>query len=200
MRLSYEQFMLIFYVGVVAAAIFFVLSVVLFFILKVPEIIGDLSGTTARKAIENIRLQNTDSLEKVYKSSKENAKRGKITEQMPSNSVKLGTTQAEKMRTEITTARLHTPSNEETIVLNVSQKADNELRILFDEASAETQVLENINDPQTGTVIADNVEYLGQTTVLGDETQVLVQADSALDCYFTVVTEITLFESQELIM
>lgn len=181
MNLSYEQFMLIFYVGIVAAGIFFVLSIVLFFILRVPEIIGDLSGSTARKAIENIRHQNSISGEKAYKPSKENAKRGKVTEQMPKNSVGLGAAKTEKTRPEITTAKLHTPQTDETMVLNASQSTDSETQVLQNNVSTETQVLQEASEPQIGTIMADNAEYYGQTTVLEDETQVLVQANPTLN-------------------
>ncbi len=44
--------------GYVVGGIFFVISAILFFLLRIPAVIGDLSGATARKAIEDIRRQN----------------------------------------------------------------------------------------------------------------------------------------------
>ena len=42
----------------VIAGILLVLAVMLFFVFKIPAVIGDLSGRTAQRAIENIRHQN----------------------------------------------------------------------------------------------------------------------------------------------
>lgn len=66
----------------VAALVLLVLAVVLFFLLDIPKLYGDVSGRTARKAIEAIRKQNEATGNKAYKPSAVNAERGKLTDQI----------------------------------------------------------------------------------------------------------------------
>lgn len=80
--MTYEVYRYIFYGGAVLAAILFVVSVVLFIVLKIPAVIGDLSGATARKAIENIRNQNENSGEKKHGTSVVNKARGRVTDKI----------------------------------------------------------------------------------------------------------------------
>lgn len=66
-------------IAFIVSAAFFVLTVILFFTLKIPSVIGYLSGTTERKAIENIKKQT----EFYGRSGSSNAKgsfTGKMTE------------------------------------------------------------------------------------------------------------------------
>ena len=66
----------------IAAGIFFIISVILFFLLDMVKVINDLTGHTAKKEIENIRSQNQRTGTKVYKSSKVNSERGKLTDKI----------------------------------------------------------------------------------------------------------------------
>ncbi|MCR4615402.1 MAG: hypothetical protein K5756_04560 [Clostridiales bacterium] len=66
----------------IIAGIFFVISIIIFFILDLKRVIGDLTGYTAKREIAKIRSQNQESGVKVYKSSKVNAERGKITDKI----------------------------------------------------------------------------------------------------------------------
>ena len=66
-------------VAYIAALVLLVLAVVLFFLLDIPKLYGDVSGRTARKAIEAIRQQNEATDNKAYKPSAVNAERGKLT-------------------------------------------------------------------------------------------------------------------------
>lgn len=52
----------------IASGVFFCISVTLFFILRIPGVIGNLSGATARKAIEDIRQQSSNNEGRSYKS------------------------------------------------------------------------------------------------------------------------------------
>lgn len=45
-------------IGYLLSGVFLVVTIVLFFVLRVPKLINDLTGATARKAIEDIRKQN----------------------------------------------------------------------------------------------------------------------------------------------
>ena len=86
--MSYEIYRYIFYGGAILAAVMLAVTVLLFFVYKIPTVIGDLTGANARKAIENIRNQNESSGDKLYKTSQVNRERGKLTDKIsPSGSL-----------------------------------------------------------------------------------------------------------------
>lgn len=58
------------------------LAVVLWIVFRIPSVIGDLSGRTAKKSIAKLRLANEKTGVKSYRESKVNAQRGKVTETM----------------------------------------------------------------------------------------------------------------------
>ena len=55
--MTYEIYRYIFLGALIASGVCLAITVMLFFTMKIPKVISDLSGRTARKAIENIRLQ-----------------------------------------------------------------------------------------------------------------------------------------------
>lgn len=65
------------------AGVSFVIAVFFWFFFKIPTVIGDLSGRTARKSIARMRAANEKTGTKTYKESKTNAARGKLTGTMP---------------------------------------------------------------------------------------------------------------------
>lgn len=69
----------------ILSAVMFLVAVSLFFLLNVPKLVGDITGSTARKAIESIRKQNEESGDKAYKPSPVNLARGKTTEKISSS-------------------------------------------------------------------------------------------------------------------
>lgn len=80
--MTYEIYRYIFIGGAVLAGIMLVVSVLVFFLLKIPTVIGDLTGANARKAIENIRNQNETTGDKTYRSSQVNRERGRLTDKI----------------------------------------------------------------------------------------------------------------------
>ena len=166
--MTYETYRYIFLGGLIAAAIFLVISVVLFFLLNIPKVVSDLSGRTARKAIESIRKQNEQSGNKVFQSSAVNMQRGRLTDKIsPSgrlisrggNAFGVGSSTAK-----IATQNLRTAA--ETDVLADSPETD----VLY--TAAETDVLSCaqetsvlFNAPETAVL---NVDY-GETSLLAPE-------------------------------
>ena len=71
------------------AGVCLVLAVFLWFFFKIPSVIGDLSGKTARKSIAKMRVANEKNGIKSYKESKINADRGKLTDTIPESSGRL---------------------------------------------------------------------------------------------------------------
>lgn len=136
--MSYEIYRYIFYGGAILAGVMLVATVILFFLYKIPTVIGDLTGANARKAIENIRNQNESSGDKLYKTSQVNRERGKLTDKIsPSGSLLKDPSGqfAGAMATEkISTQKL---PPEETTVLDVA----NETTVLGNTGAGETTVL-----------------------------------------------------------
>lgn len=76
--MNVEIYKIISTVGFILAAIMLILSIFLFFKFNIPKVIGDITGKTAKKAIQRIHEQNEQSGDKAYKSSPVNIARGKI--------------------------------------------------------------------------------------------------------------------------
>lgn len=70
-------------VAFIVAAIALAVAVFLFFFFKIPKVMSDLSGRTARKSIAKIRNSNEKSGDKSYRSSGPNADRVKLTDTIP---------------------------------------------------------------------------------------------------------------------
>ena len=75
-------------VSFIIAGISLVVAVFLWINFKIPTVIGDLTGRTARKSIAKMRASNEASGSKSYRPSTTNVNRGKLTDTMP-DSVKL---------------------------------------------------------------------------------------------------------------
>lgn len=69
----------IFVVALVLAILCLVASVLIFFLLKIKDVIGDLSGATAKKAIEDIRSGNAPATPKKKKTTSSSTTTGEIT-------------------------------------------------------------------------------------------------------------------------
>lgn len=69
-------------ISFVLAAILCVLAIFLWVYFKIPAVIGDLSGRTAKKSIARMRASNEKSGGQGYKPSSTNASRGKLTDTM----------------------------------------------------------------------------------------------------------------------
>lgn len=66
----------------ISSIVMLAVSIILFITFKIPKVLGDITGITAKKAVNVIREQNKQSGDKVYKPSSVNAARGKITDKM----------------------------------------------------------------------------------------------------------------------
>lgn len=66
-------------VSYILAVLFVLLAIVLWFIFKIPNVIGDLSGRNAKKSIARMRQNNEKIGDKSYRASDKNLARGKLT-------------------------------------------------------------------------------------------------------------------------
>lgn len=143
-------------VAYIAALVLLVLAVVLFFLLDIPKLYGDVSGRTARKAIEAIRQQNEATGNKAYKPSAVNAERGKLTDQI-TKSGKLRPRTAGSL-VSVGTEKLGTatliPSAGATELL---QPATPETTMLYDlmAETGQTEVLVQGNGSKPGTFVLE---------------------------------------------
>lgn len=160
--MTYEIYRYIFIIGLVLSLLMAAVAIILFFVLKIPKVIGDLNGSNARKAIENIRNSNESTGEKTYKSSYVNSQRGKITDKI-SASGSLLRKHTDQIGAAMATERIDSPNiippAEETTVL--TGVAD-ETTVLTGVAD-ETTVLSN---DSYGVDVPYVQQFADETTVL----------------------------------
>lgn len=156
--MSIEALQTLSLVAYIIAAGFFLLAVVLFFVFDVKKLYFDISGRTAKKAIEAIREYNENSGNKVFKSSDVNAKRGKITNKItPSGNL---TPSTGELPNGIATEKINAYSTAETTLLTAELPA----------VAGETTVLcfeDSLNSVPTQTFTIDvEIKYLGSTELV----------------------------------
>ena len=71
-----------YYVGLAIMILMFIISVILFKKYNIYKVVGDLTGASAKKAIENMRLNNEKNGVKSYKTSEISNERGKLTDKI----------------------------------------------------------------------------------------------------------------------
>ncbi|MBR4019699.1 MAG: hypothetical protein IKI99_00130 [Firmicutes bacterium] len=133
----------VFFIG---AGVLLLVAIALFFLLDVPKLYSDVSGRTARKAIEEIRKHNEETGNKAYKPSAVNAERGKLTDKiLTSGKIQRGQT---AMPITIGTEKLST----ETLILEAAETSVLPETAMYD--SAETSVLpEVVQAPSAETTV-----------------------------------------------
>lgn len=154
--MTYEMYRYVFLGAAIACGVLFAVSVILFFALRIPKVIGDLTGRTARKAIENIRMQNEQSGDKSFQSSAVNMQRGKLTDKI-TQSGRLVPREATPFGTGVITEKISTqqlpvekPAGE-TTVLTVTDETS-----VLGSGIGETVVLDT-SEPQTAQTFT--IEY-----------------------------------------
>lgn len=125
----------------IAAGVFFAAAAVLFFVLHIPAVIGDISGATAKKAIAGIRQQNEETGGKAYKPSPVNSARGKLTDKIsPSGNLEIqrtGRINATMNNAWLNTEQLPQTGEETTVLEQIA-----ETTVL--QQTAETTVLQQV--------------------------------------------------------
>lgn len=192
--MTYEVYRYIFIGAAILSGLFLAAAAALFFVLKIPNVIGDLTGANARKAIADIRNQNEATGTKSYKPSAVNRERGRITDKMTPSGRLLRYPSAGMggghETTKISTAKLSKEAME----------AANQTTIL--DAANETQVL---SSAQETTVL-----YTEETTLLqpaAGETVVLDAGAAPMQngfhsengIFFEIEYEITCIHTREVI-
>ncbi len=150
-------------ISFVIAAISLVLAVFFWFFFKIPSVIGDLSGRTAKKSIAKMRYANEKAGGQGYKPSAANASRGKLTDiiQQSGNPAAAAKKQ--------TTA----PTKKQTTAPNKTKATASTKKTTGDDPI-----------PETGLLAVNKVETVSeqQTELLGDagSTSLLVDEDATV--------------------
>lgn len=168
----------------IVAGVLFLVGIALFFLLDVPKLYGDVSGRTAKKAIEAIRQQNESTGNKAYKPSAANAERGKLTDKI---------TQSGRLQS--WTTGLPVSVGTEKLDTSTLMPQPSETTVLA-EAANETTVLEQLVGETT--VLTGTISPAGETTILvsNEESSSETVADPAK---FTVDVEMFFTGSSEII-
>ena len=159
--------------GIALAVVFAVVAVILFVKLDIPKVIGDLSGSTARKQIREIREKGYESVQGSGASKKDAIKSKDSTGKIEVRDIKRKTSRSEE---------LEKKGNERY------QKAVNELKkeqqSRMDEFERETDILQGPDDYEKETdILSADVDYDEATDVLtpeddaDEETDVLTMED-----------------------
>ncbi|MBQ2803796.1 MAG: hypothetical protein IJF07_07850 [Lachnospiraceae bacterium] len=147
-------------VAFIASGIFLIVSVILFFVLKIPAIIGNLSGSTARKAIEDIRQQTQADTGKGYKINSTKLSNMHNTVKISTSKLVGGGNETTVLGQGNETTLLGQSGNETTLL---SQPRGNETTLLAQSGGNETTMLNMQNENQTTLLSQPDG---GQTTVL----------------------------------
>ncbi len=179
--MTYEIYRYIFFGGAVMTLLMLIVSIIVFVVLKIPTVIGDLSGANARKAIEQIRNQNESSGDKLFRTSQINRERGRITDKI-SSSGRLISNPSNRLHGAMATEKIGTQKLEPS-------------------ESNETTVLQNeLDAPLCETTL---LSYESETTLLSEDPSDAASVDiSFVEAIFTepaVEYEITFIHTDEVV-
>ena len=157
-----------FYGGLTLAIIFLIVSVVLFIVLKIPKVIGELTGKSAKKGIKEMKdgVPGRDSISKREQAKYYNQGSGKITAREGVSAEK------RKENRDNTTDLLKSkkPAQEDTEILGAEEKT-------YD--PEETEVLSGGNDEESTDVLTSGDDDSTDVLASGDDdsTDVLASED-----------------------
>ena len=167
--MSYEVYRYIFLIAAILCGVMLLVSVLLFIFLRIPKVISDLTGATARKAIKNIREQNERSGEKLHKVSAFNRDRGMLTDKI-SASGNLQRQPNNNLHVGIQTSKIGTQNLVPDQVASETTLLQSETTLL----QSETTLLQPQMIGETAPLGAEhtlglNVDYSGETSVLSQK-------------------------------
>lgn len=174
--MTYDQYRNIYLIGLIFCILMLCIAIILFIALKIPKVVGDLSGATARKAIKDIKKQAESN--KDNSQDDVNHQRGRLTDKI-SGSGRLIKAETDRLGMRMATEKIGTQkltvTSNETTVLNTGSSLD-ETTVL----SAESGV----------TVVLDG---MNETTVLNP------QMSQSSNNIFVIEYEITFVHTNEII-
>lgn len=155
-----EILSLISVISYIVAGICLVLAIFFWFFFKIPSVIGDLSGRTAKKSIARRRASNERAGGKGYQPSATNANRGKLTDTMQhSRKLKAESKKAEPKKAQPPVDESQMPETG-LLMANKAQEFDSQQTELLDCEETTTLVDENATVP----LVDENATALLQET------------------------------------
>lgn len=149
--MTYDIYRYIYIGAAILCGVMLVASILIFILMKIPKIISDLSGATAKKAIKEIREQNERTGDKSHQVSHINRNRGKLTDKISPSGNIIQQTQSQMgygiQTTKIETQQLPVENANETTVLTANETTvlttnANETTVLSESTAGETSVLD----------------------------------------------------------
>lgn len=155
----------------VLACVCLVLGIVTFLVFKIPSVIGDLSGRSARKSIEQMRDANEKNGKKSYRPHPVASDRGAVTQQMKGS---------------------------KKLSKNTAPKQNKKLKQNVPDGSGATDVLKDINATVNLNYDANGTEILSEgTQVLSNEVIQSVLNETTVN--FKMIQNIVLIHTDEVI-
>ena len=209
--MTYDTYRLIFYASIALAVFCLLLAIALFFLLNIPAVIGDLSGSTERKAIANIRNRNESGANGfgagILEMGNSSNLSGKVRDLSKArgntdgmgfvvNTAKFNTNALAAEAKESYETTLLTPESNETTVL---AQPGNETTVLGNGgASQETTVLSPFDNPDS----ASGNYYStgsGETAVLNQAPMQPATRTTEMTSQFVIEYELTFIHTDEVI-
>lgn len=167
--MSVELLQTLSFAAYIIAGIMAMIAVILFFALDIRKVFGDVSGTTAKRAIEDIRRQNELSGDKAYKPSYVNMSRGRVTDKIsPSGRLSKMTAKISgSVGTEkISTAKL-SPAAQTDIISSETTILTPETTVLYPQSEETTLLsMEMQNDAGEAFEVEVEMGFLGSTEII----------------------------------
>lgn len=193
--MTYDTYRIIFYASITLAVACFLLAGALFFLLNIPAVIGDLTGSTERKAIANIRNRSENGTEAAME-----FELGK-SQKLPGDSRKLGrgSGNTSGMGFVVNTAKINTQvlANEAKEAYETTILSQNNETTLLNETSSygETSVLSTAPSYGETSLLSENLGF-GDTTELN---QAMVSMNASESSAYVIEYEIMLIHTDEVI-
>lgn len=156
--MTYEMYRNIFMICAVAGGVMVVVSILLFALLRIPSVIGDLTGITAKRGIEQIRSGNSKAALSKKRKKQKNQGYEMNTERLQ--------VAAEAKKGE--TAKLKAAGNETTLL---DQEVGSEVALLSAQAMNETTLL-NMPTVNETTILPSEFGVLEEITILHTEEEI----------------------------
>lgn len=174
--MTYEMYHNIFMICSVSAGVMGLVTIILFFLLRIPAVIGELTGVTARKGIEEIRNGNVKKSQRKHE-SKRNKRHKKEKTDRPVSGMMQSQSASRYANTEKLSGQdVQSVSGNETISLYQNQQLGTAVLSQNQQMGtallAQSQGIEIMRrNQQLGTTVLQNQET--ETALLGAEFEVL---------------------------
>lgn len=221
--MTYSNYMLMYYIALAATIVLLLVTVLLFFVLRIPKAFNDLTGRTERKAIKSINEQReagklshdtagaeTDRMgmpatDKISES-------GRILDENPANTVVTEKIQTDTLAGSAETTVLQDGSGETTLLSDNTQAGETTLlQPQMNQSSPQMEASHMAYRQSSPQMHQSSPQYSGETTLLdesqrqevfGNETAPLTGADTTAQAegFVKEIENITFIHTAEIVL